>query len=192
MRSNNTYYNNLIKKVIGDSEGTTWQEAVLEWDIIDCEEDEEQLSSCICGKENLRYLFTIRNTYNGNTLYPIGSSCIKKFERNKLNDVASIREQLFKLLHAIENKNYISLSSEFFSRKLIGFLYDSDAFKANSYNNYKPGDDYQFLLNMFNKRDKDSITSPQNKKINAIISKSVNPFLRNMLQSKIKRKNTSQ
>ena len=34
--------------------------AVAEWDIIDCEEDERLESSCICGKEDLRFLFTIQ------------------------------------------------------------------------------------------------------------------------------------
>ena len=191
IRLNSKYYNNLINKIIDNSETATWQDAVLEWAVVDCEEDEELLSSCVCGKENLRYLFTIRNVYNRNILYPIGSSCIKKFERNELNYDVSIREQLFKLLHAIENNNYISLSSEFFSRKLIKFLYDSGAFKATIYNNQRPINDYKFLLNMFNKRDKDSISSAQNKKINAIILSSVNPFLMNMLQSKIKKKGTS-
>jgi len=29
-------------------------------------------SSCICGKENIKYLFTIKNNINGNSVYPIG------------------------------------------------------------------------------------------------------------------------
>lgn len=73
----NAYRTNLIQKVLDKSEGNTWNEAVQEWMIDDCEEDDSLESSCICGKEELRYLFTIRNVRNGNTLFPIGSSCIK-------------------------------------------------------------------------------------------------------------------
>ena len=184
MGTNSIYYNNLIKQVVDNSEGTTWQDTVQEWEVTDCEEDEELTSSCVCGKENLRYLFTIQNIVNGNTLYPIGSSCIRKFERNDLNDIVAMKEQLFKLMHAIEHRNYISLSSEYFSRKILTFLYDSGAFKANSYNNYSPSNDYQFLLDMFNKRNKDTITSAQKRKIDAIILGSVKPFLRSILKSR--------
>ena len=75
------YVQNLIVRVIDASEADTWENAVQEWEIVDCEEDEDLTESCVCGKEELRYLFTIRNVYNGNLLFPIGSSCIKKFGR---------------------------------------------------------------------------------------------------------------
>lgn len=56
-----SYYQNLIKRVLEASTTDNWEIAVREWDIVDCEEDEEHASECVCGKENLRYLFTIRN-----------------------------------------------------------------------------------------------------------------------------------
>jgi len=181
------YYKNLIKKVINASEGTTWGDVVLEWDIIDWEEDETLESSCVCGKENLRYLFTIKNNINRHMLYPIGSSCIKKFERNDLYETATIKEQLFRLLHAIDDGNYISLSPDYFSRKLLNHLYKISAFKVIN-TKYKPYDSYKLLLDMYNKRNKNTITSAQNKKINAIILNAVKPFLRDMLQRKIKQR----
>lgn len=73
------YVQNLIVRVINASEADNWENAVQEWEIVDCEEDEDLSESCVCGKEELRYLFTIRNVYNGNLLFPIGSSCIKPF-----------------------------------------------------------------------------------------------------------------
>ena len=51
------YMENLIFRVIDESEANSWNDAVLEWEIIDCEEDDELSLSCICGKENLRYLY---------------------------------------------------------------------------------------------------------------------------------------
>ena len=181
---NSAYYRNLIQRVIDNSESDIWESAVFEWEIFDWEEDETLESSCICGKENLRYLFTIRNTLNGNILYPIGSSCIKKFERADLDEEAAVKEQLFKLLHAIENNRFLTLSSEFFSRKLLRHLYEIGAFKPTQYNNYNPEEDYQFMLDMFNKR---SRTMKQEKKVTAIILNSIKPFLYEMLQNKVRR-----
>lgn len=140
--------------------------------------------SCVCGKENLRYLFTIQNTINRNILYPIGSSCIKKFERTDFYELASVKEQLFKLLHAIERNSFITLSSEFFSRKLLRYLYDNDAFNATSYNGFEPYNDYKFLLDMFNKRNR---SENQEKKATAIILNSIKPYLQNLLKNKIKK-----
>lgn len=99
------YMERLIKTVIELSHGNDWDTAVVEWEIIDCEEDSTLSESCICGKEHLFYLFTIKNIITGSTLFPIGSSCIKKFGRDDLNDEASVREKMFKLYHALKTTN---------------------------------------------------------------------------------------
>lgn len=181
-----SYYENLIKQVIDKSFCKNWKEAVLEWEIIDCFEDESLQSSCICGKENIKYLFTIKNTINKNLLYPIGSSCIKKFERNELNDIITIKEGMFELFHAIQNNIYITLSTDFFSRKLLEYLYTQGVFQGNTFNNFCGKNDYEFLLKMFNKRNKNSITEAQKKKIKAIIVNSIRPYLIDVLNDKIK------
>lgn len=184
--NNSSYYRNLIQCVIDESDASDWENAVLEWEVFDCEEDETLQSSCVCGKEKLRYLFTIHNTRNGNTLYPIGSSCIKKFERDDLNEDVTIKEQLFNLLHAIENNEFITLSSDLFSRKLLNFLNTEDVFQANDYNGFDSEKDYVFLLKMFNKRDKDSISTAQQRKISAIIMRSIKPYLSSLLKEKVR------
>lgn len=149
-------------------------------------EPEPTLSeSCVCGKEHLYYLFTIENVVNGNTLFPIGSSCIKKFGREDLDDEVAVREKMFKLYHAVENNQFISLSPEFFSRKILKKLYEDGAFDCE-YNGYDGYDDYEFILKMFNKRDKFSITINQEKKIRAIIVASIRPYLHDQLAGKIK------
>ena len=183
---NSAYYMNLIQRVIDNSEAPNWEDAVLEWEVYDCEEDESLESSCICGKEELRYLFTIRNVINGNMLYPIGSSCIKKFERDDLDEEVAVKEQLFKLLHAIENSSFLTLSSDFFSRKLLLYLLDLGAFRPTEYNRYNPENDYQFMLDMFNKGSRR--TESQEKKATAIILNSIRPFLREMLRAKVRRR----
>ena len=180
-----TYVRNLIMTVINNSEAVCWEDAVLEWDIDDCEEDLSCSSECVCGKENIKYLYLIRNRYNGRTLFPIGSSCINKFERRDLREETTLMESQFKLLHAVENGRYLSLSSEFFSRKLLRWLHEDGAFDTK-YNQYDGEEDYNFMLKMFNKRDKASITINQDKKIKAILLNSVRPFLQDRLAEKIR------
>lgn len=182
---NSIYYQNLIQNVIDNSVASEWSNAVIEWEVFDCEEDETLESSCICGKEKLRYLFTIKNTKNNKMLYPIGSSCIKKFERDDLNENVSIKEQLFRLLHSLENNEHIILSSNLFSRKLLRYFYDENVFQANTHNFFEPDRDYKFLLKMFNKQDKDSISTKQRGKISAIIMSSIKPYLHSILKDKI-------
>ena len=177
------YVERLINRVINLSCSNDWDTAVTEWEIIDCEEDDTLSESCICGKENLYYLFTIKNVLNGNTLFPIGSSCIKKFGRNDLDDEAVVREKMFKLYHAVEDNQFISLSPAFFSRKLLKKLYEEGAFDSE-YNEYDGYDDYEFILKMFNKRDKNAITPGQQKKIRAIIVASIRPYLTMQLSNK--------
>ena len=178
-----SYSQNLLRRVIELSESEYWKDAVTEWEIIDCYEDETLSESCICGKERLKYLFTIQNTLNQNTLYPIGSSCINKFNRTDLNEQADIQEKLFKLLHAVRGRTFITLTSQYFSRKLLKYFLDNNVFEANEYNQFTPEFDYQFLLKMFNSRTEP--TQSEQRKINAIIKFSILPYLEELLQDKI-------
>ncbi|BAW16707.1 hypothetical protein [Streptococcus intermedius] len=181
--STNSYYENLINEIINSSEASTWDSAVTEWEIVDVEEDECLEESCICGKENLRYLYTIQNSFNGHVLYPIGSSCIKKFEREELNAEINVKEQMFKLLHAVEENAFLELSSKFFSRKLLLYLYKQGAFKETSYNHFDVHEDYQFMLDMFNKR---KMSDKQKNKTVAIILNSIKPFVQEQLKDKVR------
>lgn len=183
MPTKEEYKENLINTVIEKSEANNWEEAVKEWDIVDVEEDLDCAGQCTCGKEGLRYLFTIKNRINNNIIYPIGSSCISKFGVDNLKNEAKLKEDLFKLLHAVENNEYITISSDLFSRKLLEYLYNIGAFVPNYYNDFEPKNDYKFLLDMFNKRKR---SEQQEKKSSAIIINSIIPFLRDLLENRIK------
>ena len=137
-----SYYQNLIKRVLEASTTDNWEIAVREWDIVDCEEDEEHASECVCGKENLRYLFTIRNRETGRSLYPIGSSCIEKFERDDLDYEVDVQMDMYRLAHAMERGERIELTSKYFSKKLLYALYEEGAFAPNKYNRYDGTNDY--------------------------------------------------
>ena len=178
----NPYYENLIKRVIELSVDDIWEGAVQEWEIVDCEIDESMSQACVCGKDRLKYLFTIRNFKNGNILYPIGSTCINKFGRADLDYEISVYEDMFKLMRAVENREYIELTSQYFSKNLLRYLYENGVFKASAYNHYNTRNDLDFLLEMFHKRNKDSIYEVQQKKINAIIATCIIPFLRSKIK----------
>lgn len=167
--SNN--YGQLFAKVIAKSVDKTWENAVNEWDVIDCEEDPFCESSCICGKEHIMYLFTIKNKRNGNEIFPIGSSCIKKFLRDELNAKTDLEKQFLCLIKAVKNKNFIKLKEGLFSRKLLKLLYDKGAFNSVSYNPYNS---YKFMLDMFNKRD--PLEPKDQKRVDAIILNEIKPF----------------
>ena len=68
--------------------------------------------------------------YNGNILYPVGSSCITKFDRKDLREKTSLMESQFKLLHAVEEGKFLSLSVELFSRKLLLWCTKKEQFIA--------------------------------------------------------------
>ena len=181
------YRENLINAVIDNSNANNWDDAVLEWDIVDCIEDETCSESCVCGKYGLRYLYTIVNDRNGNALHPIGSCCILKFNRIDLNEEISVREGMFRLLHAVEDNQFIELSPKFFTRKLITELYDCGAFDTE-YNDFDGEEDYNFFLKMFSKRKKEDITYKMHKKIRAISYSSMRPYLMSVLAEKVNRK----
>lgn len=173
----------LIPAVLEQSLSKDWSLAVHEWMIRDCTEDPECATQCICGKEGIRYLFSIKNIKNGNVLFPIGSSCIKKFERSDLTEQVCVYEKLFKLTNEFSKSAYIPFTSDFFSKKLLTFLYNQGAFKPSSFNHGQPIRDYKFLLKMFNKRTPPS--TAQKSKINAIIIHSIVPYLKSKLYNQV-------
>ncbi len=177
-----TNFQKLKSEVISSSESNDWYSAVDEWSIGDCYINDMLDSECICGKEHIKYEFSIVNDYNGNILYPIGSSCIKRFDREDLSELVNVHEQMSRLLEAVEAGEYIEINSDYFSRKLLGFLYEEGAFMPNKYNSFNPRNDYLFLLDVFNSRDKSWINSNVQRKINAIIVNSIRPYLKGKIK----------
>lgn len=76
----NTY--KLIEVILANSESENFQDAKHEWAIKDYNLSENE--QCICGKLHIKQCYTIINSNNNKKLYPVGSECIKKFERDDL------------------------------------------------------------------------------------------------------------
>jgi len=177
---NSSYVKNLTSKVIAHSDSNTWDEAVKEWSVVGFDIDPNSHGACVCGQNNLYYLYTIRNHENGNELSPIGSSCIRKFNRADLNTRVTTLEKQLDLLHALEHNTFIKLDSNYFSKKLLKYLFYNGAFEDD---NYDSMNNYQFMVDMFNQRKQP--TESQQKKINAIIIKNIIPYLRQLEKSRI-------
>lgn len=144
----NLYTDNLIGTVIGLSVADDWEGARREWEIVGCEVDETHSATCVCGKEGLRYVYTIANTETGETLSPIGSSCIKKFEQSDMDEELAGWQQAIKLMEEaarIGKEDYVHLHSGSYSRKLLYFLYEQDAFRPTKYNGYDGYNDYPYF-----------------------------------------------
>lgn len=178
-----SFFKQLTEVVLEKSESKKWNDAVKEWDLVDTNEDTDVSSTCICGKTGIRYLHRIVNLINHQTIYPVGSCCIKKFNRADLKEKVAVEEKLFKLYHAVNSNKFLSLDTELFSRKLITHLYLEGAFASNN-PDYSPIITYRFFLDMFNKRNKGLITTAQEKKIKAILLNNVRPFIRKQLNGK--------
>lgn len=173
----------LIDAVVSASESDTWDKAIWEWNMIGCRIDYKCSSNCICGQERIKYLFTIENEVNDNVLFPIGSRCIKKFGRKDLDEYVNIHEQMGKLLEAVRKHSFIIFDSELFSKKLLRYLYEDDAFPATPYNGGDPRRDYNFLLEMFNSRS--APTPNQKRKIDALILNAIIPYCRSQIDEGI-------
>lgn len=171
---------NLFSTIIDNSISDIWEYAVLEWDIVGFEEDRRSQSRCICGKENIKYLYDIKNVHNNKSLTPIGSSCIKKFEVKELKDKINVYEKLFKLLNHYEDNKYIHFKDDkkLFSRNLINYLAEQEVLKTEEYNgkliNY-----HKALLTFYNAR---TLTNKQSSFATAIVINKVIPYLEQELK----------
>ena len=177
--SNNLYANNFIRMVVDNSKSKSWDSAKQEWKIVSCKEDCTCMSACLCGKTGIKYLYSIKNVCNENILFPIGSSCIEKFESNVMDEEVGVTEELFRLYHAFRHSEESDLEffMTYFSRKLLEYFYDEDVFVDTVYNNYDGWNDYEFLLEMFNKRNKRKISYKQVVKMFVIINKYIKPYV---------------
>ncbi len=171
----------LIDVILSNSVSKIWSSAVEEWEISSMEEDEDADGICLCGNTGLRYLYEIKNHKNGNFLFPIGSTCIKKFERDDLDEEVENRDRLLRLMSAVKRRERIVLSSTYFSRKLLEYLRLNHIFSPTSYNNFNGENDYLFMLDMFNRR---TYTPNQERKATAIIMNSIIPYIRSLIRER--------
>ena len=177
------HHQTFVNTIVDSSKSMYFKKAILEWDITDWFDSRQNTRQCICGKQNIRYLYTIKNKINQKSLDPVGSSCIKKFEREDLNEKINLQKSLFLLYEKIEKKEFITLKNDF-TRKSLKYLNSQSIFTPSKFNNFNSENDYEFLLDMFNMRKKPS--DKQQSKIKKLIYSYIIPYLRKTLTDKIK------
>lgn len=173
-----TQFQTLVRAVIDASVANDWGTAVTEWEVTDVDEDPAGRGICVCGQPNLVQLFTIENQRNRAILHPIGSHCVHQFERTDLNRQVDVLSKLLLLRAADRDRKKITLTAEYFSRALLEYFADEGVFTPDRWNENNGENDYDFLIQMFNKHDKDSITLPQQRKIYMLLRNKVLPFVR--------------
>lgn len=72
----------------------------------------------------------------------------------------------------------------YFTYKTKTGTFNNNGKVLHKYNRYDGTNDYQFMLDMFNKRNKSEITEQQHRKIRGLIAYSIKPFLRERLKYK--------
>ena len=90
----------LTKIVLKNSEAKTIDKAFSEWSVdpyVDYDESSE--SECVCGKKHIAYLYRIRNTLNGNVLFPIGSKCIQRFGSSSMDFAVQSLQKIYDFTH---------------------------------------------------------------------------------------------
>jgi len=167
----------LVTAVVAVSVADLWNEAVDEWEVVGLEEDPEQGGVCICGQVGLVKLFTISNGHTAEELNPIGSSCITLFERSDMELQVKALSGLFALRNAIRAGDDVTLTSDYFSRLVLDTLRSEGAFPGDRWNKGDGGKDHEFLLKMFNKREKSDISVKQQNKIDVLLAKKIVPFV---------------
>jgi len=78
----NSKYMRLMNTVTEYSECCEIHVARKEWHIISKYYEEDGVS-CLCGQQDCKYVYVIKNNNNHNELSPIGSECMKYFELNE-------------------------------------------------------------------------------------------------------------
>lgn len=170
---------NLPKEVVDASLADDFEAARHEWDLVDRNIDPTSSQNCVCGKEGLKYLFTIRNRETGAELYPIGSSCIELFGRRDLDQQVGIIKQMYEVLAEYRETGSLRLNGGAITRAVLRQLYEEGCFVPNSFNGHNPEADYQFLVDMFNRRNDPS--KKQQGKIWVLLNKTVGPYLERTL-----------
>ncbi len=93
----------LTTELLKISSSQTWDEAKLEWNLIDLEKVSEKESEvCLCGKDPILEICIIQNKINNN-IARVGNSCVKKFinKADKIfRSISQVKKNIDKSLNA--------------------------------------------------------------------------------------------
>lgn len=183
----NSCFENFNKVIVEKSESDNYSEAIKEWEVIGCVIDSSISSKCLCGHSGIKYLYRIRNIFNGNELFPIGIKCIEKFGNKDMDKEASymIKElELYKVL--LEQRNYsIESLSGILTKDLAKHFYNKEVYVGANCSSLNGHRGYALLLKVLSSRDTKDISESDLNRFYVIVKHSILPYLSNKYNNKI-------
>lgn len=118
----------LIDTIIKSSQSDTWQDAKNEWVVKDYWYEDD--ATCICGHEHINHCHTLENKETGESVGPIGSSCIEKFESQTMKDDVSLTRTMVELNKEFDQyTRFNNVRPLLRNRKLMNHLIESSIFQ---------------------------------------------------------------
>lgn len=137
----------------------------MEWDVLSQEDIGTPDETCVCRHEGLRYLNTIGNKVTGATLFPIGSTCVKKFDNDAMTTSMG---DLYLLGEAAAAVRSGSLNREVYSRRLIELLGLLEVIEPEN---------VRFLLRLFNRGPNYEMPRHVAKQVEKVVTTQIIPYL---------------
>lgn len=172
--------NDVIQKNVGNKD-FAWEEKTEKWNLCGYKMGGYRFGYCRFEEEGVNYMFVLKEMPVNSQAGSSDTGQGKNPGRKELKEKIDMQTRIFRLLSAVEDHAFLSLSPDLFSGKVLKALYEEGTFPPTKYNRNNGKADYQFLLTMLNKRNKDEITPKQQKKIAAILLNSVKPYLKKKL-----------
>lgn len=124
---------NLYDAVLEASKADTWEQATKEWSEVSLIFNGIGRSNCVCGNA-IKYAYELFNGVTGKRLFPIGSDCVRHFQRISLDQQLEEEEKLLRKLENLtrkaQKKEVIRVNKTDFDERLINWLWEKGAFKS--------------------------------------------------------------
>ena len=171
---------NLYDAVLEASKADTWEQATKEWSEVSLIFNGIGRSNCVCGNA-IKYAYELFNGVTGKRLFPIGSDCVRHFQRISLDQQLEEEERLLRKLENLtrkaQKKEAIRVNKTDFDERLINWLWKKGAFKSNRGNQFSPEKDYQLFLEVFQGGSWTKAEPLKKARMEEVLEKFIKPFL---------------
>lgn len=143
---------NLIEIINQNSTSENFQTNSKEWSVMECIDQGEDTERCICGKEGIRYCYRIHNKKTNKSLYPIGSSCIKKFNNEDMNSQMKTLTELADFKRYLKEVVLLAITKNEYNPIELKWLKNPDILSNLLMIGLLNGWEYSFILDVRYKR----------------------------------------
>ena len=166
--------------VLQASQANTWDQATKEWNEVSLIFNGIGRSNCICGNA-IKYAYELFNNATGQRLFPIGSDCVRHFQRISLDQQIEEEEKLLRklenLTRKVKKKEKIKVNKSDFDERLLKWFWEKGVFKANRGNQFTPERDYQLFLEVFQGGSWTKAEPIKKARMEEVLEKCIKPFL---------------